>query len=99
MKKRQKKKVDKRRGNGKVKQFPGQQQEKVHIDPAQEAQMKRIQVAAENILAAMSGLTMMEATGALKTVESMMQKRVSDFLQTEILEAPKNAENPAPSDV
>ena len=54
----------------------------------QEAQMKRIEVASQNILAAMDGLTIMEATGALKTVESMLQKRMSEFMQTEKMGAP-----------
>ncbi len=80
-------------GNGKVVKFPGQPPTQPPPTDEQLASMKRIDVASQNIMAAMNGLTLMEATGVLKTVEGMIQQHVAKYFQTEKLGEPEDAKD------
>ena len=89
-----KKKVDKRRGkggNGKMAQFPGQQQQGITQPPPTDEQLamaKRIEVAGENVLAALGGLSLIEVKGTLETVNGFLQRRIFEVMSAEKMEAP-----------
>ena len=92
-----KKKTDKRRGkkgNGRMVQFPGQQQAP-QPPPTDEqlAMAKRIEVAGQNVLAALSDLSLIEVKGTLETVNGMLQRRIYETMNTAKMEAPI-ADNP-----
>lgn len=94
MKKRQKKKDDKRRGkkgNGKMVNFPQQPPQGITQPPPTDEQLamqKRIEVAGDKVLEAISGLSLIEVKGTLETVNGFLQRRVMEVMSKEKMEAP-----------